>query len=65
VGVAHVQEITDEVLAPRGSLTPCILDDDPAQLKLYSEMISGMGYESLPTSDPEEALRLVQSGAAG
>ena len=22
-----------------------------------------MGYESLPTSDPEEALRLVQSGA--
>jgi DNA-binding NtrC family response regulator len=64
VGVAHVQEITDEVLAPRGSLTPCILDDDPAQLKLHSEMISGMGYESLPTSDPEEALRLVQSGAS-
>ena len=51
------------MLAPRGSLTPCILDDDPAQLKLHSEMISGMGYESLPTSDPEEALRLVQSGA--
>lgn len=61
--MAHVQEITDEVLAPRGSLTPCILDDDPAQLKLLSEMISGIGYESLPTSDPEEALRLVQSGA--
>jgi DNA-binding NtrC family response regulator len=63
VGVAHVQEITNEVLAPRGSLTPCILDDDPAQLKVLSEMISGMGYESLATSDPEEAVRLVQSGA--
>ncbi len=61
--MAPVQEISDEVLTSRGSLTPCILDDDPAQLKLLSEMISGMGYESLPTSDPEEAVRLVQSGA--
>jgi hypothetical protein len=41
------------------SLTPCILDDDPAQLELLSEMIAGLGYDSLPTSDPEEALRLV------
>ncbi len=51
-----------EVNAPRSSLTPCILDDDPEQLSLLSEMIFGMGYQTLPTSDPEEALRLVQSG---
>ena len=53
----------DGALAARSSLTPCILDDDPAQLELLSDMIAGLGYESLPTSDPEEALRLVQSGA--
>ena len=53
----------DAAVAARSSLTPCILDDDPAQLELLSEMIAGLGYDSLPTSDPEEALRLVQSGA--
>jgi DNA-binding NtrC family response regulator len=61
--VAHVEAKTAAVLAPRGSLTPCILDDDPEQLNLLSEMIYEMGYDALPTSDPEEALRLVQSGA--
>ncbi len=55
--------VRDAELAARSSLTPCILDDDPAQRELLSEMIAGLGYESLPTSDPEEALRLVQSGA--
>ena len=52
-----------EAPTSRSSLTPCILDDEPEQLNLLSEMISELGYESLPTSDPEEALRLVQSGA--
>jgi two-component system, NtrC family, response regulator HydG len=50
-------------LWPRSSLTPCILDDDPEQLSVLSEMISEIGYESLLTDDPEEAVRLVQSGA--
>jgi two-component system, OmpR family, phosphate regulon sensor histidine kinase PhoR len=36
---------------------------DPEQLSVLSEMISEMGYESLLTDDPEEAVRLVQSGA--
>jgi DNA-binding NtrC family response regulator len=61
--VRHFEAKTVEVAAPRSSLTPCILDDDPEQLNLLSQMLSGMGYESLPTSDPEEAVRLVQSGA--
>ncbi|HEY2460650.1 MAG TPA: sigma-54 dependent transcriptional regulator [Candidatus Acidoferrum sp.] len=51
-----------EVAAPRGSLTPCILDDDPAQLEVLSELIADMGFESIPTSDPEEALKLVRLG---
>jgi DNA-binding NtrC family response regulator len=54
---------TVEAPTQRRSLTPCILDDDPEQLSLLSEMISEMGYDSLPTSDPEEAVRLVHSGA--
>jgi DNA-binding NtrC family response regulator len=61
--MGHVEAKPVEVLALRSSLTPCILDDDPEQLQLLSQMISHMGYEALPTSDPEEALRLVQSGA--
>ena len=53
---------TIEGVAPRSSLTPCILDDDRKQLPVFSEMISEIGYESLLTTDPEEAVRLVQSG---
>ena len=43
-------------------MTPCILEDDPAQLEMLSAAIADMGYESIPTADPEEALRLVKSG---
>jgi DNA-binding NtrC family response regulator len=58
-----VETKTIEVVAPRSTLTPCILDDDPEQLSVLSEMISEIGYKSLLTADPEEAVRLVQSGA--
>ena len=61
--MGNVETKTLEIVAPRSSLTPCILDDDPEQLSLLSEMISEIGYESLLTDDPEEAVRLVQSGA--
>jgi CheY-like chemotaxis protein len=57
------KESAGRALAKRSTLTPCILDDDPAQLELLSDMIAGLVYESLPTSDPEEASRLLQSGA--
>ena len=60
--MANVETKTIEVVGPRSALTPCILDDDPEQLSLLSKMISEMGYESLLTDDPEEAVRLVQSG---
>jgi response regulator RpfG family c-di-GMP phosphodiesterase len=61
-GVGNAETKTMEVAAPRSSLTPCILDDDPEQLSLLSEMISEIGYESLLTADPEEVVRLVLSG---
>jgi DNA-binding NtrC family response regulator len=60
--VAHAQTKTLEILAPRTSLTPCILDDDPEQLDLLSSRVRDMGYEPVPTAEPEEALRLVKSG---
>src|SRR5260221_13457415 len=51
-----------EIVTPRSALTPCILDDDPAQLEMLSAVIADMGYEAITTSDPEEALRLVKNG---
>ena len=47
---------------PKSSLTPCILDDDPAQLEMLTALVGSMGYESRPTSSPDEALRLIQYG---
>jgi DNA-binding NtrC family response regulator len=60
--VAHAQPKTLELLSPKTSLTPCILDDDPEQLDMLSARIRDMGYEPIPTADPEEALKLVKSG---
>ena len=51
-----------ELVSPKATLTPCILDDDPAQLDLLTEQVAILGYEAIPTSDPEEALRLIRNG---
>jgi DNA-binding NtrC family response regulator len=60
--MAYVSPQTAELVTPRKSLTPCILDDDPAQLDVLSAVIADMGYEAIPTLDPKEALRLVKRG---
>jgi DNA-binding NtrC family response regulator len=49
-------------MSPKATLTPCILDDDPAQLELLTEQVGILGYEAIPTSGPDEALRLIRSG---
>jgi len=41
VGLASTK--TAEIVAPKSSLTPCILDDDPAQLEMLSAVIADMG----------------------
>jgi DNA-binding NtrC family response regulator len=51
-----------EIVAPRACLTPCVLDDDPAQLDMLSEIIGHMGYEAITTADPQEALKLIRRG---
>lgn len=51
-----------EIAAPRMALMPCILDEDPGQLEGLAAVIGEMGYQPIPTSDPEEALRLVKRG---
>jgi DNA-binding NtrC family response regulator len=61
--VAFASSKTVEIAAPKSALTPCILDDDPEQLELLSAAIVDIGYEPIPTSDPEEALRLVRRGS--
>src|SRR6202047_4245028 len=51
-----------EPLATKTSLIPCILDDDPSQLEMLAALVGDMGYEPICTSDPQEALKLVQYG---
>ena len=53
---------TAELIAPKTSLTPCILDDDPGQLEMLTSLVASMGYEAVPTADPEEALKLIKRG---
>jgi DNA-binding NtrC family response regulator len=53
---------TVEIVPLKASLTPCILDDDPAQLAMLTELIADLGYEAIPTADPDEALKLVRFG---
>ena len=60
--VAHAYSKTIEVPTLKTLLTPCILDDDPAQLEVLSELITDMGYEPVSTAEPEEALKLVRYG---
>ena len=60
--MAHAYSRTLEIAAPKSSLTPCILDDDPELLESLSALVEEMGYEPIPTSDPEEALKMVRYG---
>ena len=59
MGVAHALTKAVEF---KTSLTPCILDADPAQLDVLSAIMEEMGYEAITTSEPEEALRLMRTG---
>ncbi len=50
------------MVAPSSALTPCILDDDPAQLESLAKLVQELGYETILTSDAEEAITCVRSG---
>ena len=60
--MAQAHTKSSEALTAKTTLTPCILDDDPAQLHMLQALISDMGYEAIATADPEEALQLVRVG---
>jgi response regulator RpfG family c-di-GMP phosphodiesterase len=60
--VAHAHLKAAQTAETKSSLTPCILDDDPAQLEMLSELVASMGYEPVLTTNPAEALKLVQYG---
>jgi two-component system response regulator HydG len=63
--VAPAHTNTVEIPATKSALRPCILDNDPAQLDALSTVLEGFGYESIPTSNPEEAIRWVRHGRTG
>jgi DNA-binding NtrC family response regulator len=48
--------------AKAATVTPCILDEDLEQLDDLSGMIDDLGYPSIRTSDPNEALNCVRYG---
>lgn len=54
--------VSTKTVTVASTLIPCILDDDPSQLDILSAMVSKLGYQPVPTPDPEEALKLVRSG---
>jgi DNA-binding NtrC family response regulator len=60
--VVQAHPKTVETAPAKSSLTPCILDDDPAQLEMLAALVASLGYEPITTSSPEEALKLVQYG---
>ncbi len=60
--MAQVLTRAVDIATPRTLLKPCILSGDGAHLELLSSVIGEMGYEAVPTSDPEEALQLVKLG---
>jgi DNA-binding NtrC family response regulator len=62
LGVSHAYSKAVDVAAPKSSLTPCILDDDPEHLERLSSLVVELGYEPVSTADPEEALRAVRYG---
>ena len=58
------QVLTKLAHAPsaKGSITPCLLDDDLEELGALAAAIDDLGYGSIRTSDPDEALKCVRSG---
>jgi CheY-like chemotaxis protein len=51
-----------EIAAPKNFLTPCILDDAPAELDALASMVAELGYQPVPTADLEEALKAICYG---
>jgi CheY-like chemotaxis protein len=60
--VPHATPKTVEIAAPKNSLTPCVLEEDPVQLDALASLIAELGYQCVPTSDPEEAIKALRYG---
>jgi DNA-binding NtrC family response regulator len=54
-----------EALSPSAAHRPvCVLDDDPVQVGLLTEMLEGMGLAVCGTTHAEEALTLIRAGTS-
>ena len=46
----------------RGTLTVCVLDDEPTLVEMLQAMVESFGYIAVGTSDPQEALEHIRAG---
>lgn len=46
----------------QGTIDICVLDDDASMIEMLCETLTGFGYRSFGTTDPEEALQYVRNG---
>jgi DNA-binding NtrC family response regulator len=53
---------TTSATAASSALTPCIVDSDPEQLDILTAVVADIGYESICTPEPQEALDLIRRG---
>ena len=44
------------------SMTVCVLDDEPGMVEMLQESLRCLGFNSIGTSDPHEALELIDQG---
>jgi DNA-binding NtrC family response regulator len=51
-----------DVMARRAELSVCVVDDDPALVKITARRLEGSGFTTVGTIDPQEALNGVRAG---
>jgi DNA-binding NtrC family response regulator len=55
-------ESRQDVMARRAELSVCVVDDDPALVKITARRLKQAGFNAIGTTEPEEALRSVRAG---
>ncbi len=62
MATATQKERLENELSQKETLTVCVLDDEVAMIEMLQDQVERLGYVCLATTDPGEALELVQRG---